>query len=182
MNSYSTIGSKPRSLAIPADDVLELHASRLLLLIKYCGVKGNKIIGLTKLAKLDFFVRYPDFFSAIASYLGDSINTNYNNIESRMVRHHYGPWDKRYYHVIGYLESRGLIQVSKSKNTFEFVLTSIGENKVKPLVESNAFFEIIEHMKNVKKTVGKKSGSQLKNLIYEVFEKEVKDRKLGDSI
>lgn len=55
MKSYSKMGGYPESLAMPADEVLELHAARLLLLIKLCGVKGEKISGLTKLAKLDFF-------------------------------------------------------------------------------------------------------------------------------
>ncbi len=182
MNSYSTIGSRPLSLALPADDVLELHASRLLLLMKFCGVNGNKIVGLTKLAKLDFFVRYPSFFSVIADHLGDDHSSKYRSIESTMVRHHYGPWDKRYYQVIGFLESRGLVQVTKSKNTFEFILTEVGEGKITSLVKSGAFKEIVEHMTNVKRTVGRKNGSQLKNLIYEVFKNEVKERKLGEYI
>ena len=170
------------SLALPADDVLELHASRLLLLMKYCGEKGKRIGGLTKLAKLDFFVRYPSFFSVIACHLGKDHNDEYKSVESKMIRHHYGPWDKRYYHVISFLESRGLVQVAKSKNTFEFTLTEVGEEKTNSLVESGTFNDIIGHMKKVKKIVGRKNGSQLKNLIYEVFKEEVKERKLGDSI
>lgn len=41
-----------------AEESIELHAARLLLLLNYAGVKG-KIVSRTKIAKMDFFVRYP---------------------------------------------------------------------------------------------------------------------------
>ena len=61
MKRFRELGDTPISSPLPAEDVLELHAARLVLLLKHCGVK-NRIDGLTKLAKLDFFVRYPEFF------------------------------------------------------------------------------------------------------------------------
>jgi len=182
MKSYSKIWMYPESLAMPADEVLELHAARLLLLIKICGVKGEKISGLTKLAKLDFFVRYPGFFCEVARYLGIAVTVKTAQVESSMVRHHYGPWDKRYYHVLAYLEAKSLVNVVKNKKTYEFVLSDIGKEKSAMLEESESFRELTEHMKLVKSTLGKKNGSALKNLIYEVFEKEVADRKLGEAI
>lgn len=182
MKSYSKIGEYPESLAMPADEVLELHAARLLLLIKLCGVKGEKISGLTKLAKLDFFVRYPDFFGEVARYLGKGVTIEGAQIESSMVRHHYGPWDKRYYHVLAYLEAKGLVNVVKNKKTYEFVLSDIGKEKGAMLEECESFRELAEHMKLVKSTLGNKNGSALKDLIYKVFKKEVAERKLGEAI
>lgn len=182
MKSYPKIGNYPESLAMPADEVLELHAARLLLLIKHCGVKGEKISGLTKLAKLDFFVRYPDFFSEVARYLGEDVVVKNTQVESSMVRHHYGPWDKRYYHVLAYLEAKGLVNVVKNKKAYEFVLSSTGKEKSEMLKESKSFKQLTKHMKLVKSTLGNKNGSALKGLIYEVFEKEVADRKLGEVI
>ena len=182
MKSYSKIGGYPESLAMPADEVLELHAARLLLLIKLCGVRGEKISGLTKLAKLDFFARYPDFFSEVARYLGKSVTVASTHVESSMVRHHYGPWDKRYYHVLAYLESKGLINVVKNKKAYEFVLSDTGKEMTTMLENSDSFKELTEHMRLVKSTLGNKNGSALKDLIYEVFEKEVADRKLGEAI
>ena len=61
MRSLSRVGLQPVSLPLAADDIVEFHAARLLLLMEICGVKG-RIDGLTKMAKLDFFSRYPDFF------------------------------------------------------------------------------------------------------------------------
>ncbi len=61
MKSLNRIGQCPVSLPLSADDILEFHAARLLLLLSVCGVSG-RIDGLTKMAKLDFFARYPAFF------------------------------------------------------------------------------------------------------------------------
>jgi hypothetical protein len=181
MKSVRTLGLTPRSLPLSADDITELHAARLLLLFHYCG-SGEKIEGLTKLAKLDFFVRYPSFFERVASYLGKVISVASDQDESPMVRHHYGPWDKRYYQVLAFLESRGLITVQKQGSTYDFTLTELGQKKAKVLSKSDPFAHLIEQMKAVKKLLGRKNGTQLKNLVYEIFDKEVKQRRLGELI
>ncbi len=62
MKSLKNINDLPAGVPLAADDLLEFHAARLLLLFKVCGVAG-RIDGLTKMAKLDFFVRYPQFFN-----------------------------------------------------------------------------------------------------------------------
>ncbi len=181
MRSLSALGRAPTSLPLAADDIVELHAARLLLLFRYCG-SHNKISGLTKLAKLDFFVRYPDFFERIARHLGADIVAPNDHIESGMVRHHYGPWDKRYYHVLAFLEARGLINVTKQGNSYDFALTPVGEDKAKVLSKAESYYPLVLQMKMVKKILGRKTGTQLKNLVYEVFEKEVKKRKIGEAI
>lgn len=181
MRSIRTIARTPTSLALSADDIIELHAARLLLLVHHCG-SGGKIEGLTKLAKLDFFVRYPGFFERAARYLGKAIRAATDQTESPMVRHHYGPWDKRYYHVLAFLESRGLIAVEKNGSTYDFTLNELGRQKVKLLTKSKPFAPLIEQMKSVKKLLGRKTGTQLKNIVYEIFDKEVKQRRLGEQI
>ena len=57
MRCLIRIGTQPVSLPLSADDIVEFHAARLLLLMSICGVAG-RIDGLTKMAKLDFFARY----------------------------------------------------------------------------------------------------------------------------
>jgi hypothetical protein len=64
MKSFNTLGASPAGLPVAADDLLEFHAARLLLLFKFCGKTNRnsglpRIDGLTKMAKLDFFVRHP---------------------------------------------------------------------------------------------------------------------------
>src|SRR5438093_1169918 len=111
MKSLTDIYRYPAGFPLVADDVVEFHAGRLLLLLLKCGVKG-KISGLTKLAKLDFFARYPNMFSTASRAIGKDPSTVAMGTESTMLRHHYGPWDPRYYHVLSYLESRDLIAIS----------------------------------------------------------------------
>jgi hypothetical protein len=184
MKSARLLGIEPTSLPVAADDITELHAARLLLLIHHCGSK-DQIDGLTKLAKLDFFVRYPAFFYRAAKRPNDAASQQSEgglNVESSMVRHHYGPWDKRYYQVLAFLEARGVLSVTKQGNTFEFTLTDMGCAKANALSQEKSFVLLVSHMKAVKKAFGKKTGTQLKNLVYAVFDAEVKQRKLGDVI
>lgn len=181
MRSARTLGNMPVSLPLAADDITELHAARLLLLLHHCGA-SDKIDGLTKLAKLDFFVRYPNFFERIARHLDQAATAVTQQMESAMVRHHYGPWDKRYYQILGFLEARGLMTVVKHNHSYEFALTPLGHDKVGALSKSDAFRPLVDQMKAVRKLLGRKSGTQLKNLVYEVFDAEVKQRKLGELI
>jgi hypothetical protein len=70
MRSLNRLGMRSAGLSLCADDIVEFHAARLLLLMRICGVSG-RIDGLTKLAKLDFFARYPDFFEAARHAIED---------------------------------------------------------------------------------------------------------------
>jgi predicted transcriptional regulator len=187
MRSIKNLANYSTGKTLSSDDLIEFHASRLLLLIAVCGskdlkAKTLKIEGLTKLAKLDFFVRYPAFFNRVAAYLDSQTFIANNTIESKMIRFHYGPWDKRYYQVIPYLEARGLIKVAKNGSTYNFSLTELGKTVSEKLTTNEQFTEVTERMKNVKKVLGGKTGSALKELIYKVFDEEVKEKDLNDII
>jgi hypothetical protein len=185
VKSLSRLGTRPASLPLAADDILEFHAARLLLLMHVCGTAG-RIDGLTKMAKLDFFSRYPDFFDAArAATEPDAQSAHVDRseaVESTMVRHHYGPWDKRYYQVLAHLEARQLITVAKVKNSYQIALSAEGAEKAKALAKRPSFATLIERQKAVKKTFGGKSGTALKNLIYQLFDEEVGKRTLGQVI
>src|SRR5687767_8626239 len=99
MKSIINLTDVPAGVPLTAEDFIEFHASRLILLISLLGDNGS-ITGLTKLAKLDFFVRYPDFFRRASEELSHKRKGLQTTVESAMIRHHYGPWDKRYYHVL----------------------------------------------------------------------------------
>ncbi|MEK6260984.1 MAG: hypothetical protein AABP62_20480 [Planctomycetota bacterium] len=187
MKSFVNLLTQPAGQPLLADDVLELHAARLLLLVSICGTKTRstgllRLDGLTKLAKLDFLVRYPDFFKKLADHLKQDTSTPLKAIESSMVRFHYGPWDDRYYHILAYLESRGLLEVRKDSSMFSFALTPLGADIANNFADSKEFAELKDHMQRVRDLVGKMGGTKLKDLIYEVFGEEVVDRKLGESI
>jgi len=169
--------SRPASRPLLADDVLEFHAGRLVLLLAVCGGKTAKIKGLTKMAKLDFFVRYPDFF-AVAR--GEP--TEGAPIEAAMVRHHYGPWDKRYYHVLAFLESRGLIKVTRSGKSIHLALTKTGKAAASKLMDNPNFSDLLSHMRDVANIFAGRTGSELKDLIYRTFGDDVGDKPLGHII
>lgn len=182
MRSIQSLSKYPRSLPILADDVLEFHAARLLLLLRLCGT-NERIRGLTKMAKLDFFVRYPKFFEEASRALGYSLPaTSSGRTESTMIRYHYGPWDQRYYRVLAFLESRGLIRVRKFGNTFEMSLTDLGSQYAKTLSEHAVYQDLCDQMRNVNDALGNKSGSELKSLVYELFDEEVAQLSLREVI
>jgi hypothetical protein len=170
------LGDTPAGVRLLADDVLEFHAARILLLLRVCGT-ANRIDGLTKLAKLDFFVRYPKFFERA---VGSPAATD--STESSMVRFHYGPWDHRYYHVLAYLEGAGLLRIDNVGGTIRLDMTEQGKHTADSLRSKPAFESLVAQMTRVKQALGKKTGSALKKFIYGVFEEEVANRKFGEQI
>jgi hypothetical protein len=188
MMSLNRLGARPASFPLLADDIIEFHTARLLLLLSVCGV-SDRIDDLTKMAKLDFFARYPNFFEVARATSRGANGTNPSDrtesddtVESAMVRHHYGPWDKRYYHVLPHLEAKRLITVTKEGNTYRLALTDLGRDRAKALAARPSFAPIVERMREVKKTFGTRSGTYLKNLIYRLFDAEVGRRPLGEEI
>ena len=81
-----------------------LHEARILLLINaFAGENGDgQIEGLTKLAKLDFLLRYPTYLERALVKKGRSTKAvdlkphEELSVESKMVRYRFGPWDHRY--------------------------------------------------------------------------------------
>ncbi|WP_439370884.1 hypothetical protein [Bradyrhizobium sp. DASA03120] len=180
MKTLRNLAGRPAAAPLVADDVLEFHAARLLLLLSTCGGATGAISGLTKMAKLDFFVRYPDFFRAVESH-GKSTRED-GAVEAAMIRHHYGPWDKRYYHLLAYLEARQLISVSLTGRAYRIALTALGKTTAKKLVGSDSFADLLKHMRDVNEKFGRKTGNELKTLIYETFGEEVAEQELGSVI
>ena len=181
MKRFRQLGDTPISSPLPAEDVFELHAARLVLLLRHCGVK-NRIDGLTKLAKLDFFVRYPDFFTQAAQAIGAPQKPTTTNTDSSMVRYRYGPWDERYYHLLSYLESTGLINIERIGKSFRITLSQDGNALATTISDDSSYTSLVQHMKDVKRAMGSKAGTTLKNLIYQLFESEVGAKSFGELI
>ena len=144
MKSFNTLGTSPAGLPVAADDLLEFHAARLLLLFKFCGktARNNglpRIDGLTKMAKLDFFVRYPQFFNTACQTLGLASESATQSVESSMIRFHYGPWDERYYHILAYLEGKRLLSVTKDNQAFTLSLTEEGKQIADQFAKDESF-------------------------------------------
>lgn len=183
MKSLRNQAIRPAAMPLMADDILEFHAARVLLLLAICGT-NNAISGLTKMAKLDFFVRYPDFFRAAVA--GDKENSALREhqavVEAAMVRHRYGPWDKRYYHILSFLEASGLITIRKQGRSIRLALTKLGKNHVEQLGKKSAFVKLRAHMEEVGEAFSAMTGNELKTLIYKTFDEEIRRKPLGHVI
>ncbi len=182
LRSFRNLTNYPAGQTLSAESILEFHAARLLLLLHICGRNGE-LEGLTKLAKLDFFVRYPSFFARACRHLKKPVPQVPETIEAAMVRHHYGPWDHRYYHVLSFLEGANLVQVRKTGGSaYHFTLTKTGAATAQRIGAQPAFAEMIQLMRQVRSVLGPRNGENLKQLIYFLFDAEVADRPLGEVI
>lgn len=164
-----------------ANESIEFHAARILLLLKHAGI-SRKITGRMKIAKLDFLVRYPTYLKKAAEILKQEIShlSEIYAPESRMIRFKYGPWDEKYYDVFAYLVSKGMMEIEPSEKGDVFSLTNKGEVAVEEL-EGPEFDEIIERCKLAKKLFGSRSGTFIKDFIYGNFP-EISGRGIGEKI
>ena len=160
------------------EETIEFHASRLLFLLRFCGSEleeGSAIKGRTKLAKLDFFLRYPIYLNKALQKLGrEDIALHLEehetqSIEATMIRYKYGPWDKKYYDVFAYLIAKGLMVIVYKGGIDHFVLTPGGEVVVEMLLQQDVYRELVNRCRVIKKALGKRSGKSLKEFIYRNF-------------
>ena len=175
---------------------LAYHVSRLIILIGHCGKpkasqeKLPGIIGRTLLAKLDFFMRYPNYLKQASIKLNISCTENdlgiykpddINTVESRMVRYLYGPWDSLYYVVLAYMIGKGLIEAPLASKVDVFRLTQKGKLVLRGLEANLAFSDLIRRADTVYKLFNAYNGSRLKLFIYDSFP-EVVNRQIGEKI
>lgn len=167
-------------------DDLAYHQMRVLLLVTaVAGSQGHarKLDGLTKLAKLDFLVRYP----ALAPRVLDNLNAedarlhipqdvDATDVEAPMTRYKYGPWDDRYYPVIGALVGRGLLRyVAGRQGSVALTPTPTGRKLAESMAQTEPWQEINDRCHAVAQATGGLTGAALKDLIYRHLP-EVMDR------
>ncbi|MFF9360854.1 hypothetical protein [Streptomyces griseoluteus] len=148
------------------------HEARVLLLIGRFTTARTGLAGLTKLAKLDFLLRYPAMLERLLAENGqiwpvgaEPTASERRAVESRMTRYKYGPWDQRYYSVLGSLAARGLITYGEGDRA-EFRITTTGAEAVATLSETPEWALVSQRAALLKRHFDK-SGSALKTLIYE---------------
>lgn len=167
------------TLALARED-LAYHQARILILVtSTANTEGHqrKLDGLTKLAKLDFLVRYPALapivlddldFSDTRLHLSEHETNMPTKVEAPMVRHKYGPWDDRYYPIIGALVSRGLLRyASGRKGSVALVPTAEGKALVKAMAASNNWSSIVDRCIAVAEAAAGMTGNALKKRIYQ---------------
>lgn len=173
----------PTKLSVP-DDNLPYHVARLVLLLRLAGrpLGEPRIDGRTKLAKLDFFVRYPQFLQKAIDILGarkaydsvllaDEIGVT---VESHMIRYRYGPWDRRYYVLLAYMYGKDLIIVNSRGTADQYALSTTGMRLASSLLELPEHKTIAARCKAVGELLGVKSGTWLKDFVYRNYPEVVR--------
>jgi hypothetical protein len=170
---------QPDKYALLQED-LAYHQARVLLLITaVCTSEGHgrKLDGLTKLAKLDFLLRYP----ALAHVVLDELDprdarlelttrdlTEPTAVEAPMIRYKFGPWDDRYYPVIGALVGRGLVRYAAGRRgSVALVATPAGKRLAAQMLSSNEWRAIAGRSQAIAQASAGLTGSALKDLIYQ---------------
>ena len=166
----------------------DLHMARLLVLVgTFSGRTGDKTInGLTKLAKLDFLLRYPVYLERalevknISKQKANVKNYERENIESSMVRYRYGPWDFRYRRLLNIMIGKGLMHVHIEGRTTKIGLTQKGFDIYKKLSDAEAYADILKRAKLLKQNFDL-TGTNMMKFIYSTFP-EISTLRFGERI
>jgi hypothetical protein len=166
----------------------DLHLGRLLLLLLAANNRSSKAVeGITKLAKMDFLLRYPNCLErALAAdnkkpELAKVKPYERTTIESKMIRFKYGPWDARYRRWLSVLQSRGLVTTEVKGKTVYIELTEIGRDVAGQFAVNSAFSDIATRSQLVVMNFGSMSATGIKDFVYRVFP-ELETMKWGEDI
>jgi len=164
--------------AVKAEQADQLHAARLLLLLRHAADRGDgSVEGITKLAKMDFLLRYPLYFERLLNDLNKARKRpvvvpiqpyERDTVESKMIRFRYGPWDPRYRRWIGILVAKGLAETRLEGRTVHVRLTDAGMQLAASLAQGEQFQDLDSRSRLIGKSVGSRSGHWLKEQIYRV--------------
>jgi hypothetical protein len=158
------------------DGAIELHTARLLVLLRaFAGESGEGAVeGLTKLAKLDFLLRYPVMLDRALKAKGrttrdmDLADHERMSVESEMVRYRFGPWDHRYREFINVLVAKSLVVVSVEHRTVVITLTPNGRDIADRLAH-DPLFESYAVRSSLLKRHFDMTATNLMRFIYETF-------------
>lgn len=158
------------------DSEPELHAARLLVLISAFADSsdGQAVEGLTKLAKLDFLLRYPVMLERALSAKGRSsrdvqlVDHEKTSVESEMVRYRFGPWDHRYREFLNILIGKGLVIVSIEGRKVVISLTNRGRELASEFAESPGFLDYARRSTLLKRHFDLQATT-LMRFIYDTF-------------
>ncbi|MGH0029950.1 MAG: hypothetical protein ACQGVC_09175 [Myxococcota bacterium] len=157
--------------------------ARILLLIEAFSRGSHVLEGRTKLAKLDFFLRYPSYLRRALEIrrkpVGD-LDEDAPDLETRMVRYRYGPWDPSFYAVLGRLIGKRLVDPVPSKRGIAFRVTDRGRELAQAIASEPVWEETNDRLDLLRRHLNLK-GTTLKNFIYDNFP-EVTNASWGDSL
>lgn len=174
-------------LVASLDENEEIHLARLLVLMRSFSKPDKPAIeGITKLAKLDFLLRYPSYFEAALVARGvrkEAIalaEFERNTIEASMVRYRFGPWDHRYRRFLNTLASKGLATITIEGKKISIDLTDDGQQIAEQLIEREEFFKLASRADQLSKNLDI-GAKKLMEFIYRIFP-ELSDMQFNEKI
>ncbi len=180
--------SDPLKVLIGLEEDRPLHHARLLvLLLAFWGDDNSRTVeGLTKLAKLDFLLRYPTYLErAIQQRGGDPAKVGVRpeeriSVESRMIRYRYGPWDERYREFLNELVGMDLVHVVVNGRTIHIGLTEQGRQRAEALGHLAAYDDVRRRARLLKSRLNL-SATNLMRFVYDTFP-EIADLRFREEI
>ena len=148
--------------------------ARLLVLISAFSGQQEGLQGRTKLAKLDFLLRYPEFLERALLHRGvdaedaAEATSDRNPVEQRMVRFRYGPWDPSYFALLGSLIGRRLIEVIPYSRGLGYRATPDGQRLARELSLDPAWQQTKQRADLLKRHFNL-TGATLKTMVYDLF-------------
>ena len=176
--------------AAKAETTDGLHLMRLLVLLRCADQRGKTpapVEGITKLAKLDFLLRYPVYLERALFALGKSPDAVHllprerTTVETKMIRFRYGPWDGRYRRWLSLLSARGLVTLSLTGRKIEIGLTDAGRAMADDFASQPLFSDLAGRGALVVKAVGNMPATKLKDFVYKIVP-EITGMKWGQEI
>lgn len=153
----------------------DVHLARILVLLKaFARTNLPAIEGITKLAKLDFLLRYPSCLEKALLARGVSAKNipvddfDRLTIEARMIRYRYGPWDHRYRRFLNILVARRLATVRTDGRTIQIDLTPSGTALADKLVATPGFALVFQRAMLLRRHLDLKARA-LMEFIYAQF-------------
>lgn len=155
----------------------DYHEVRVLLLVN-AVVRAHPdpghVDGLTQLAKLDFLLRYPKLaIRTLTTLRSDDPRLHLSSPdvqtpESPMRRHRYGPWDERYYTVVGALISRRLLKRGDGgRARITLAPTSAGVSTNEQAINAPPWRHVADRCSAIADAAGNLNGNRLSLLIRE---------------
>lgn len=157
----------------------------MLLLIHAFTSSSRGLEGRTKLAKLDFFLRYPEYLRRALeirdAHLPGESSQYTGAIEKSMIRYRYGPWDPAYFAILGRLQGKGLIKTRPGpRGALAYHTSELGGEIAESLAATAEWESVAVSAKLLRRYLDL-SGTNLKRFVHEHFP-EVTHSKWGDEL
>lgn len=157
---------------------MDYHVARLLILLDaFGGPRRRYLIGLTKLAKLDFLLRYPMALEDMLRKRGIELPANLAptsiervTVESPMIRYKFGPWDHQYYAYVGRLVGLQLAEQNRgTRREVRVRLTKLGRSHAEGVARAPQWTQTARRAALLAQHFDEVSGSALAAEIYAEF-------------